>query len=380
MVFDCLSVLMIDDWLLSLTYAAWMAASTMPMGLMLGAPCSPCCGCGGSKPSTNPQNEGTWTPSGTWNAYGGSGAGVTWSFTSNPGNDSGKTWFFFGSAGTSKAGGGASQNEQEDWGNICNWYSNSTDEMPFVSASDLDKRATTLPPEDAVVHIFSPVSTAGVGSVTVKTAYFWGVSRLLQGSELTATQSAHGTTHGVVFVGVNGSLGGNFGVVNGGALFIYTITDGDRADNQSGGVVNGGATFLGEARNRGTVNDGAEFFDNGINFGGTVNGGATFNDFAANGIAVFPYLTSVVNGGATFNDFARNSADPSAGATGNDFATVNGGAIFNDAACSRRITGTFPFPPLPCTRKFVAHPSDLPTCNGTAPDGCDPARASCGCG
>ena len=34
---------MIDDSLLSLTYAAWLAASTMPLGFMLGSSCSPCC-------------------------------------------------------------------------------------------------------------------------------------------------------------------------------------------------------------------------------------------------------------------------------------------------------------------------------------------------
>lgn len=34
---------MIDDWLLSLPYAAWLTASTMPLGLMLGSSCSPCC-------------------------------------------------------------------------------------------------------------------------------------------------------------------------------------------------------------------------------------------------------------------------------------------------------------------------------------------------
>lgn len=43
MVLDCGRMLMIDDWILSLNYAAWLAASTMPLGFMLGSPCSPCC-------------------------------------------------------------------------------------------------------------------------------------------------------------------------------------------------------------------------------------------------------------------------------------------------------------------------------------------------
>jgi len=79
--------------------------------------CFPCCqgGCGvaDSKPRTDPANEGTWTPSGTWDSVG----GVTWTFNANPGDDSGETWFFFGSASTSKVGGGATLAERQDWGN-----------------------------------------------------------------------------------------------------------------------------------------------------------------------------------------------------------------------------------------------------------------------
>jgi len=48
---------MIDDWLLSLLYTAWLTASTMPLGFMLGSSCSPCCGgCGvaDGKPRTDP--------------------------------------------------------------------------------------------------------------------------------------------------------------------------------------------------------------------------------------------------------------------------------------------------------------------------------------
>lgn len=372
---------MIDDWLLSLAYAAWLAASTMPLGFMLGSPCSPCCGCGGTKPVTNPENEGTWTPSGTWKA-GTTGNGITWAFTANPGDNSGQTWYFFGSAATSKSGGGATLEEQQDWGNLCNWYSSVTDEPAFVaSSSALNKRSATLPPDTAVVHIFTPVSTVNLGPATVKVAYFHNTSILLAGSEITTTEAAHGTTFGVVFSGISNNAGGNRGIVNGGALFIAPITGGARTANASTGTVNDGATFLGIADNSGTINGGAVFFDSTFNNRfGTVNGGATFNDFSSNGFAVFPYFASVINGGAVFNDFSVNDADFTAGAAGNNIATVNGGATFNDAACSRRTTGLFPFPPLPCDRKFVAHPSDLPICNGTARAGCVNISDRCGCG
>ena len=84
-----------------------------------------------------------------------------------------------------------------------------------------------------------------------------------------------------------------------------------------------------------------------------------FNDDADN-------FGSLINGGAVFNDTSDNLG-----------GTVNGGAVFNDAACSQWDIG---YPDAPCTRKFVAHPTDLPTCNGTAPDGCATPFASCGCG
>jgi hypothetical protein len=64
----------------------------------------------------------------------------------------------------------------------------------------------------------------------------------------------------------------------------------------------------------------------------------------------------------------------------NDFSTVNGGATFNDAACSTQFSGGFPNCPGAGRRIFVAHPTDLPTCNGTAPDGCANAADTCGCG
>ncbi len=95
--------------------------------------------------------------------------------------------------------------------------------------------------------------------------------------------------------------------------------------------------------------------------------GATFNDNSRNGTAS---KAGQVNSGAVFNN---NSVNGAAG-------TVNGGATFNDAACSERTVGSFANCPGPNERIFVAHLTDLPTCNGTAPDGCANAADTCGCG
>lgn len=346
--------------------------------------CFPCCeGCGvaDGKPRTDPANEGTWVPSGTWRGVG----GVTWSFTANPGDDSGETWFFFGSASTSKVGGGATTAEIQDWWNICNWYSNKTTSPDNNSslATVLNKRATRLPPETAVVHLYGFVDTSSLGPATVKNSYQWN-GRFVSTAEVTTTSAAHDGPYGFVFAT------SNEGVVNGGALFVNTIAG---EENAFGATVNGGAIFYkggnygvlndsaefyGVSQNFGTANGGVDFYDSSDNsFGGIVNGGAVFYDSSGN-------AAGTVNGGATFNDNSNNSGTVNDGATFNgtstnqQFATVNGGATFNDSACSTRTVGNF-FA-TPCTRKFVAHPTDLPTCNGTAPDGCANSADTCGCG
>lgn len=327
--------------------------------------CSPCClrNCTviDGKPSTDPKNEGTWVPSGKWRSGSGSADEIVWDFIPNPGDESGNTWFFFGSRLTSAAGGRATVAEQQDYGNLCNWYSSKIN-TPYSSgaAQFFDKRANRLPPSDAIIHVYSNLSTVLTGPVTVRSAYFWS-GEFLQNSILTATAPAHDSPDGgsVVF-----SL--NRGTLNGGATF----------NNPAGNVatVNGVATFNSRgndfpffsAFNTGTVNGNAIFYDNSLNwssFGptnGLVNGFATFNDNSIN--------EGIVNAGAVFNDNAIHWGT----------ATVNGGATFNDAACSRQAIGSFYA--VPCTRKFVAHPTDLPTCNGTAPNGCFTPPADCGCG
>jgi hypothetical protein len=370
---------MIDDWILSLLYSAWLAASTMPLGFMLGSSCSPCCGCGvaDGKPRTDPKDEGTWVPSGTWRGAG----GVTWTFTANPGDESGETWFFYGSPSTSRVGGGATIQEVRDWRNLCNWYSNKTTSPSDTSSltTVLDKRATRLPPDTAVVHVYSELSTYLNGPETAKNVYFWSTGSLFFDnarflglgagleSELTATSPAYDSAGGVVFNNLFAQVEGD-AIINGGATF--------NNNTLNNGVVNGGATFN-SSTNAGVVNDGAVFFGTSVNASSTVNDGATFNDNSVNDVGT-------VNGGATFNNNTLNNGVVNGGATFNDNSvnettgTVNGGATFNDAACTKRFVGSF-FA-SPCTRKFVAHPTDLPTCNGTAPDGCANAADTCGCG
>jgi hypothetical protein len=373
---------MIEDALGYWLCAAWLSVSVLPLGFMLGASCSPCCGCGvnDGKPRTDPKDEGTWTFSGDWPDSQQNGS-LSASFTANPGDDSGVTWFFYGSLNTSAPGRNATTEEQQDWGNLCNWYSNSLT-APHIGGPDLNKRASRLPPSSATVHIYSPASTASVGPQTVVTAYFWPEAgqqsgSLVAGSELTTTGTAHGTTHGAVFAG-GGTV--NLGTVSGGAMFnavnlSLPLAPGQPSDGNYG-TVNDGATFVRGSDNWGTVEDGATFdlADN----EGTVNGGATFlsgiNWDLVNGGAVFDNGSvniGTVNGGATFNDFASNSVS----------GTVNGGATFNDAACSFRFTGDY-FN-VPCDLQYVAHPTDLPTCNGTADSGCGgpgPFFQNCGCG
>lgn len=335
--------------------------SLIKKGDSLGTDQECCCeGCSiaDGKPRTDPVSEGTWVPSGTWRGV----SGVTWSFTANPGDDSGQAWFFYGSASTSKAGGGATIAEQRDWENLCNWYSNKTSSPDNTSSltTVLDKRATRLPPTTAIIHIYTPVST-GILAKTVKHAYFWGSSFLILSptavADLATTDAAHDSTFGAVF-NDSSSVGAGitpFVFVNGGA----TLND----NSINFGAINDGATFNLNSRNDNEVNGGAVFNDTSDNRVGIVNDGATFNDNSINGA-----LAATVNGGATFNDNSQNSIG----------GTVNGGATFNDAACSQRVIGNF-FA-SPCTRRFVAHPTDLPVCNGTAPAGCDNVADNCGCG
>lgn len=396
---------------------------------MLGSPCHPCCGCGGPYPITDPAGEGTWVPSGSWRT------GVTWTLQPNTGNANGNSWFFWGNAATSKNGGTSNPEDWSDWTNICNWWSVNTNTLTpaLFGGPSASRRASRLPDENSVVFIYGPVSLAKApnAAATVKTAYFFtnnqgGIYSGLFAGTLTTTHPVLDSTGGAIFSGtssanfatidggatfvnsahnkslVNGgatfnssSYNDNQGVVNGGA----TLNDGSytmagsvvngggtfTTGSENYGVVNGGGTFVG-TRNLGTVNGGASYtggfnngtindgavFVNGQN-GGIINGGAVFNQSAYNigqGAKVY--------GGATFNNYALNyfGAQVYGGAVFNNFASnqagglVYGGATFNDAACT---TGVY-------LGRFAAHPTDIPTCNGTALPYAQRMSTVCGCG
>jgi hypothetical protein len=437
---------MIDDPLSLLSLGIWLMAAVMwpvGMGFLFGV-CSACCQeecpCSAitpSKPCTDPADEGTWVPSGDY-------PDLTWTYDPDLKQpDAGGSWFFFGSASSSKVGGSATQEEQQDWGNLCNWYSVKNNTPPFRTSLPVDfpARATRLPPTNATVFIYTPVSTVLSGPVTVKAAYFY-FSSLVAGSDITTTDTAYvGNAESASFGSVvylddvfltdatlsggalflrQSSIGsgatvnggaefnfrtnestarGNFGTINGGAIFKNsnfsatprnrpgavinggaqffgqclnegTVNDGAvfshvgapafttaTPRNSTGAIVNGGAEFILDARNDGEVNDGAVFDGTSRNFFGTVNGGGVFDDDASN-------AAGTVNGGGVFNDNAKNTSSTS--------STVNGGAEFKDAACSERSRT------VGGVRFFVAHPTDFPTCSGTAPPGSN-AAATCGC-
>lgn len=322
---------------------------------MLGGSCSACC-CPCSnidgKPCTDPADEGTWVPVTPWPdatlgtdiiPYGGIGVAANWSFVSRQLHGPGNTWFFYGSIVTSKIGGDATLAEAQDWGNLCNWYSAISPAPPPVSFESLRnrfvRRATRLPDEGAVIHVYSPLSTVSTGPRVVKSAYFWnaGPESTTTGTEITATDAIMSTgfvSAGVLFY----ELARNLGTINGGAIFIKlnanpidNRTFGGNGGNarqvfpttvwiDSDGIVNGGAVFSGSVRNWAIVNGGAEFLrPEASNRGG-------YFGFLGNNTGG----TGIVNGGAIFRGGVNQRGNTTA-VSGKDFsATVNGGAIFDN--------------------------------------------------
>lgn len=318
---------------------------------MLGSPCSQCCGCPQAPfEKASSREQGEWVPSGSW-------PDVTWTFQPKQEGIDGRTWYFFGGFATSNPSSNvdATWEQRTDWHNLCNWYSYSSTSpnsgaFDFMSA----KRATELPPEDAIVHILSPLEWQSRGPVTVATLYVWGMpfgpNRLTdQNVNITCTEAAHGTSRCAVFANTFFALSAyNLSTVSGGAMFVASVNE---------KIVNGGATFLGAGlvrsanRAAGTVNDGADFVTLADN-DGTVNGDATFagdsvNSKVVNGNASFSGYArnnggqAVVNGNATFSDFAMNRfAGGSLGA-----GTVNGNAVFGGSSSNSGglVTGSAEF-------------------------------------
>lgn len=316
---------------------------------MLGSPCSQCCGCPQAPfEKASSREQGEWVPSGSW-------PNVTWTFQPKQEGVDGRTWYFYGGFFQSNpsADQEATWEQITDWHNLCNWYSYSSTAPGTAFDFGSAKRATELPPEDAIVHILSPLEWQSQGPVTVATLYAWGVRigpNFLPGLnvDITCTEAAHGTSRCAVFANASYSHSAyNLSTINGGAMFVASVNDkivnggatfvgtaSVRSENRAPGTVNGGADFVTLADNAGTVNGDATFAGDGVN-SKVVNGNASFSGYARNNGG-----QAVVNGNATFSDFAMNRFAGGLGA-----GTVNGDAVFGGSSSNSGgvVTGSAEF-------------------------------------
>jgi hypothetical protein len=320
-------------------------------------------------------DEGTWSPPlGEWEdtsliGEAGSvrhGAGLlaeNWTFATREEAGPGSTWFFYGSPGTSLADPGfqgASVEQQQDWGNLCNWYSFKST-APEAGRSNVGasllRRATRLPDENATVHIYSTVSTANVGPQTVRRAYFWAGGDVTYSASPQCDVTCTGTIEGITSAACGAVFYNriNLGRIAGGAAFFGTRALFGAADppdnrvicnggngtapnyNNSTGEIVGDALFCGNAQNLASVTGTAYFYGrravNGIRavdvIGlGYVSNGAVF--WGGNNIGI-------VDGGAVFRFWSGTTLI--GGVTGNQqsffpnpvrVGLVNGGAVFLD--------------------------------------------------
>lgn len=307
-------------------------------------PCRPCCepGCKipDGKPRTDPKDEGTWVPSGTWDT------GVTFTFVPNPGDESGDTWFFYGSRSTSTLDGAADASEQRDWFNICNWYSHSSvDPMAgysSFSASNLPKRATRLPPETATVFVLSDVAASE--PVTVSKLYARGSASIISG-DFTATGSAHDSPGGIVLynLGVTSSFENNSsnflrsGVKCAGAKVANVVGDvhmvhiGPTRLPSCSGLIDGNVVAKGSGYIGGEITGTVDAYD-AVSVAGlvpaTVGNLVTMHDNSSVGLQD----GSVFSSGIVFNNSSRGRSD------------FTGNATFNDSSeCEGEVTGNCTF-------------------------------------
>lgn len=412
------------------------------------------------KPRTDPVNEGTWVPDAIWtdevdmffstpltSRYRSVLNNSSWTLVPRDQHGPGFNWFFFGSENTSAPGRRATFDEIYDWGNLCNWYSAKLGPPPFEFgpgfSNQFTRRARRLPPEDAVVHMYSPFTTDSVGPQTVRQMYVWrgfevktsySVTATLPFPQVTEIPTSFlfssgflntGTTNGGVlffnasngwFDGsgtVNGSAffnggAGNRGTVNGDGWFYRQTRNGQVGTAGIGTVsgdakffdfsenrhrVEGGATFRGGSLNAGgRVGQLAEFFDSSIAVSGELSS-ANFYDNSLNtlfgmpGLAI-PQFTGGVVGNAVFRNNSTNNARVNGSAEFFDnslngfFGVVAGTSTFNDAACSEARSGFIDPVTQECFLFFSANNDDPASviCNGSAPRACDNLFATCGCG
>jgi hypothetical protein len=390
------------DWSLVAAAAAFaLSGGLCPVALMLGdADCTECCKCGGA----DPREFGDPTPfsSGTW---------YYWNPGWNPGVSIG------------------------NWYDLCGWYTEKPGPVTSVG-SGFTRRALSLPPPGATVHIYSPVTIEDDGkasSETVSKAYFWeagfhGGTLYCSTAEFLSTVNPdsitnHGTIYGSVkfLVKATASVGafgaGNRGIINGPVQLIG-------ANNS--GVVNGTAEFLlGETvplpgkEEPPVVN---RRMSTNVSLGGVVNGTAYFRSTTNSGFvaghaifygdawnSLFGFIANDwIGGQANFASFYDDSLNAGHVLVHADFydSSSHGqsmfqnafaeSATFHDSACSRNTVYAFPelFPggrPL----RFAGRNNGWwamanTTCAGTAPTWVEVdanpqnpfslKRPACGCG
>jgi len=194
-----------------------------------------CRGCGcchsTSLPVTDPQDEGTWVPSGTW-------PNVTWSFVPNQGDKSGNTWYFYRP--------GLQSGQKASWYDPCNWYSRlELSPSEPTAPAYLTCQANRLPPDTATVIVFSPMSYVDCAgnvdstlSVEARASRFYFFNNGASYMSVLARDFAHNSDYGTVFCD---SYFANQGSVAYGALFV--------SSNNWGGVYNG-ARFINSSNQR----------------------------------------------------------------------------------------------------------------------------------
>lgn len=316
-------------------------------------PCRPCCegvpGCNDpaaapNKPITDPAAEGEWVPSGTWGwpqgaPSGNTFNGITWTFVPNTSGTGGSTWFFYGSEETSNADGNATLAEQQDWNNICNWYS-SSNAAPYyhlASAPDLktrlDKRASKLPTAGATIHFYTTPNLSTSGPKTCAVAYFH-LGEIESGGMLTTTGSAIDSPGGAVFL----TGGTTYSAGNGGVSGIHV----------------GAARYHGFARLYGQQTGDAVFGGRAGMWGGTVTGNVTlednsYNDFGTARSAVSGNLISTISAGYDHHNIDITGTATVSGdgrvlkSTCGGAATISAGQFSGHAGSTVTVTGSGSF-------------------------------------
>lgn len=217
------------DWAwLASAVALALSSGVYPLGLMLGSQDCICCTCNGE----DPREFGDPTPfsTGTWYYWSGSP-------------------YSFG-----------------NWYDLCNWYTEKPGPVESVGTG-FTRRAESLPPPGATIHVYSHVSIDDDGKATSETvhkAYFWDAG--LAGT-LYCSTAEFNTVSRYPFALPTVTFGAfNAGTIYGTVRFESKATTSPSLWNfpwtysRNEGTINGDVEFIGSANN-GTVNGAARFYN-----------------------------------------------------------------------------------------------------------------------